>query len=532
MKKLNLLVLPICLGIFILLFSWFRSYPVSIESPYDFAYNHFSYLYWIGLAILFASFFILAIKTENRSLRLAITVVTVFLMFSPAYFYFTLPTSDANQLRGLTEYFVSTGNLGGSNLYRSYYQWPIFFMLNKMLISITGLSQRFCEFLLYGIIGSVTTSLIYLILSKARRNAYLAVTTFFIILFYFFNFQFWAPFTLAFCFVLLLFYLDNLKEKPEITIAILIIFIIMAFTHALVPLFFIVYSLVMYFLKKDRRHLNLFAITFVIFIFLQSINQYLSYYVNQLVDFSFFDYFIGKVEVTTSSSLTSQPFVDVVAQFFSRTVVIATMFAAVLGFIVLLKKRKLEKTDYAMLITGAIFITTLVVAPSNYSMMSNRSYFLLCIPASMGAAYLCESKLRKYFKTLFLILLILFTFVLVHQSFYNQEIFFQTKAEYRSVSFVVNEVNWSNPTSMLSNYRLQLYLNSISLDGNITFYAVSSTTVLTDYDLIVYNVGLAKALVTANYSEAQVFKEFNMNHFNLIFNSGNYSIVFSKGLSK
>ena len=265
---------------------------------------------------------------------------------------------------------------------------------------------------------------------------------------------------------------------------------------------------------------------------MQSINQYLSYYVNQLVDFSFFDYFIGKVEVTTSSSLTSQPFVDVVAQFFSRTVVIATMFAAVLGFIVLLKKRKLEKTDYAMLITGAIFITTLVVAPSNYSMMSNRSYFLLCIPASMGAAYLCESKLRKYFKTLFLILLILFTFVLVHQSFYNQEIFFQTKAEYRSVSFVVNEVNWSNPTSMLSNYRLQLYLNSISLDGNITFYAVSSTTVLTDYDLIVYNVGLAKALVTANYSEAQVFKEFNMNHFNLIFNSGNYSIVFSKGLSK
>ena len=80
MRKLKLIVIPICLGIFILLLSWFQSYPVSIDSPYDLAYNHFSYFYWIGLAILFASFFILAIKTENNSLRLAMAVCTVFLM--------------------------------------------------------------------------------------------------------------------------------------------------------------------------------------------------------------------------------------------------------------------------------------------------------------------------------------------------------------------------------------------------------------------------------------------------------------------
>jgi len=159
MQKLKLTSIPMCIGVILLFLSWYLSYPISIDSPYDFVYNHISYLYWIGLAILFVSFFIVAMKTENNSLRWAMAVGTVLLMFSQAYFYYMIPGSDANQFRGLTEYFISTGDLS-LKPYHSYYQWPLFFVLNKIVISIAGLDLRYCEFILYGTIGSLITSFI------------------------------------------------------------------------------------------------------------------------------------------------------------------------------------------------------------------------------------------------------------------------------------------------------------------------------------------------------------------------------------
>jgi hypothetical protein len=528
MQKLKLMLIPMSIGVILLLLSWCLSYPVSMGSPYDFAFNHFSYLYWLGLATLFVSFFIVAMKTENNSLRWAMAVGTVFLMFSQAYFYFTLPTSDADQFRGLTEYFISTGDLSSLEPYHSYFQWPLFFVLNKIFVAITGLDLRYCEFILYGITGSLFTSFLYLHFSKARKNAHIAVLAFFIILIYFFNFQFWSPFMLSLCLIFLLFYFDSLSEKHEVTLAILTIFTIMTLTHILTPLFFVVYSLVMYILKKNKKHLNLFITTFIIYTLVLSINPDFASYIKQVRDFTFFEYFLGKITVTTAGSIASQPFVDVIAQLFSRTVVIATMLVTFFGFFILLRRRELRGTDYAMLLTGVIFAATLIVAPTNYSQMSNRSYFLLCIPASMGASFLCESKLRKYFKPLFLVLLVLFTFAFMHQSFFDREIFNQTKMEHQYANFMIDTINWSTPASILSPYRFGLYLETKSSSGFVTFDDESSARALINYNYVVYNVGLAKSLIAINYSVEESFEQFDNSHFNLIYNSGNFSYIFSK----
>lgn len=519
-------MIPMCIGSILLLLSWYLSYPVSIDSPYDFAYNHISYLYWLGVAILFASFFIIAIKTENNKLRWTMAIGTFFLMFSQAYFYYMIPGSDVLQFRGLTEYFISTGDLTSSvSVSHSYYQWPVFFILNKMAISVTGLDLRFCEFILYGMIGSVITSFIYLYISKVRKNAYIAVIAFFITLLYLFNFQFWSPYGLSFCFILLIFCLDSLSRKPEVILAISAIFAVMVFTHIITPLFFIVYSLVMYILSKNKKHLNLFIMSLVIYALVQSISPNAFFYIKSLSNFSFFEYFIRKVTVTTAGSIHPQLFVEFAAQQFSRIAVIGTMLVTFFGFILLLRRRQFRGTDYAMLLAGVIFAATLVIAPSSYAQVSNRSYFLLCIPFSMGASYLCEGKLRKYFKAVFLVFLVLFTFILMNQSFFAGEIFFQTKMEYQFANFMVDTINGSTPASIFSAYRFQQYLIAKSSSGNITFGDEGDRRAITDYNYVAYTVGLARILMATNYSLQESFEG---DHYNLVYNSGIFSCILSK----
>jgi hypothetical protein len=482
-------------------------------------------LYWLGLATLFSSFFIVAIKTQNNGLRLAMAIGTVLLMFSQTYFYYMVPGSDMTQFRGLTEYYISTGDLS-LKTYHSYYQWPLFFVLNKIVVSVTGLDLGSCEFMLYSTIGSVITSFIYLYVSKVRKNAYIAVTAFFIMLTYFFNFQFWTAFALSLCEILLLLYLDSLSAKRGVILAMLTVFVSMTYTHILTPLFFVAYSLVMYVLKKNRKHLNLFIVTSIIYTLVLSSNLLLAFYMKQLTNL-YFQEILYRITVTTAHSIAPQPYVDVIAQLFSRTVTITTVLVTGLGFIILLRRRKLRGTDYAMLLTGAIFAATLVISPSIYHELSNRSFFLVCIPAAMGASYLCESKLKKYFKPVFMVLLVLFTFVLIHQTFYDQEIFFQTKAEYQCANFIIDTTSWNNSTSILFTFRFEQYLETKS-GVDLPIRSGNDISNITDYTYVAYTIGLAKSFLAANYSVEESFREFEVNHFNLIYNSGNLNCVFSK----
>jgi hypothetical protein len=525
---MKLILIPMCIGVILLFLSWGLSYPVSIDSPYDFVYNHISYLYWLGLAILFASFFIVALKTKNNNLRWAMTIGTVLLIFSQAYFYYMVPGSDANAHRGLTEYFISTGDLS-LKPYHYYYQFPLSFILSKTALSITGLDLRCFEFILYGVMSFVITSLIYLHISKVRTNAYVAVIAFFITLIYFFNFQWIAPFSLSLCLILLLFRLDNVSGKHEVTLAMLIIFTGITFTHILTPLFFVVYCLLMYIKERNKKHLNLFMLTLIIYALVLINNVLLPVYLKQLPNLFFLE-ILYRVQVSTTSLAAPQPYIDVIAQFFSRTVVIATTLVTGLGFITLLRRRKLGVTDYVMLLTGATFAVTLFVSPSAYHELSNRAFFLIGIPASLGASYLCGSKFRKFFKPVFLILLVLFTFSLMHQTFYDQEIFFQTKNEYQCANFMIDHINWNASSRILSPFRFEQYLMTKS--SSVIFwsdeYSEGFPENMLNCDYVAYTVGLAKSLLAANYSVDTSFREFDVNHFNLIYNSGNFSCILSK----
>jgi hypothetical protein len=444
-----------------------------------------------------------------------------------------VPGSDVPQFRGLTEFFISTGNLNSLKPNHEYYQWPFYFILCKIAVLVPGLDLRLLEFILYGLMSLLVTSFLYLHISKVRANAYIAVMAFFIILSYFFNFAWASPFSLSLCIILVLFHLDGLSGKREVILTMLFVFACLTFVHVFTAALFVGYCLVMYFVRRDIKYLKLFMATSIVYaLVMMSYNSQFESYVKASINLSF-SYIGGRAQATIRSPLAIQPYIDVVAQFFSRTVVIATALLTGLGLVILLRKRKLGIVDYVMLLTGAVFAVTVFVAPSSYEELSGRTLFLFCLPASLGAAYLCESKFKKYFKLTFLILLLLFTFALIHQSFYDRQIFFQTKQEYQCSNFMLDTVNWNGSSYIFSHFRFMQYLKSASSSATVRygadlFYSVDFSGEMVKYNYVVYTVGLSKSLLAYNYSTEATFKELDDSHYDLIYNSGNLSCIFSK----
>lgn len=526
MAKLTLMSVPVSVGITLLLFSWYLSYAVSIDSAYDFIYNHVSTFYWASVIILLASFFITAIYTTSNTLRWIASLGTVFLIYSSSYFYFMIPGSDSHFFRGLTEYFISTGDLNPTRAgtFHGYYQWPIFFILNKVVVSITGLDLRLFEFILYGAIGFLLATCLYLFASKARANGYAAVVAFFIVISYFFNYQ-WAPFSIAASFLLLLFVLDRYTSgKRGGTLAILIIFLSMTLTHAFIPVFFVIYCIVMYMINRNRKYLKLFLLSLIIYLTVSIYYEaaFFTGLVEQLTSLYTLEY-TGRIAAVLTSSIAPRPFIDVIAQLFSRVTVVATAVVTGLGFMVLVVKRKLKHNDYAILLTGVLYVGVGVLLP----VLGERAFFMVAVPASLGASYLVESKLKKYFRPLFLILVVLFTFVLIHETFYDRYTQFQTREAYLTANFMVERYNWTSAGTILSNIGEYAYLlgrierNTIlENDASPSFQELN----VDKYNCIIYSVGLEKSLLRYNFSIQETSREIE-NRFDILYSSGLFYIA-------
>ena len=115
------------MGIVLMVYSWYLSYPLAIDSPGDFVFNHVSLLYWFSLPILLTSMYMIALTSKSNSLKWIISIGIVMTIYSISYFYFMLPGSDSQYFRGLTEYFIKTKDLDPLQPNHGYYQWPSFF---------------------------------------------------------------------------------------------------------------------------------------------------------------------------------------------------------------------------------------------------------------------------------------------------------------------------------------------------------------------------------------------------------------------
>jgi hypothetical protein len=375
------------------------------------------------------------------------------------------------------------------------------------------LGEATVEFLGYALIGFLMATALYAYASKASKNGgFLAVIAFFVVMFNIINYQF-VPFSIAFSLLLLLFLLGSRQPSSGMTIAMLVLFVGITLTHAFVPIFFVLYLLIQSILTRDKQYGRLFLLTLMIYL---------------TVEFALAStgFASSILRVMTSSSDLSQlatikspalP-IDAVPQILAGVTIIVFGTACLIGFILLLAKRKMRNLDKAIFLTGLIYSGVGVILYT----LGSRAIPIVFIPISLGAVYLFESRFRLYAASFFLVLLMLFVFIPLHASLQNSQIMFQTKEAYTTANFIIEKYPWNLASLVLSDASAALYI-SPQIQGQTEIDTPSSTRFLTSnittYDCIIYSVDLEKTLQSSNVSLEETSQQI-LDGFNVIYNSG------------
>ena len=125
--------------------------------------------------------------------------------------------------------------------------------------------------------------------------------------------------------------------------------------------------------------------------------------------------------------------------------------------------------------------------------------------------------------------MILFTFSIIHKTFFDQEIFILTEKDHHNANFMIDHINYDFRNRFLSHFRYMMYFRARTKE-NILLGSDSRnfTRNINEYNYIAYTVGLGKSFLRENYSIEKSFMEFEINHFHLIYNSGDFSYIFYK----
>ncbi len=513
MEKKTLLFIPLFAGIILMAISWLTSYPLSINSVDDFVFNHVSILYWLSLPLLLASMFMIAATFRNNYLRWIMTVGIVMTIYSTSYFYYNLPTSDAHFFRGLNENFLSTKSLDSSLPGKFYFQWPGFFILSDITTAVSGLQLASFSFIAYAILGFVLTTALYVLASENfRGSGYIAVIAFFILMFYYLNYQF-AAFTVSFSLFLILLTLDNRRWTSGRIIASLLLFVGMTITHEYVAVFYILFLVARSIILKSKQYLAFVVVISTIYF------AYEITFAGAAVSRSLLQLFGLSSEISALTSVVpvSVP-LDVVAQWFVWATLATTAVISIIGFVFLLRKRKLLdlRKTIAILLAGVSYTAVGVVI----YILGSRAIPIAFIPISLGAAYLFESRFKRYIKSVILVLLILFVFIPIHGVYYRANVFFQTEDSYRAENFLVDYHNWAKHSSVLADRWVIDYIL-----GRVNTNAIFSTILNPneDVDTVLYTIGLGLSMGSNYTAEKTIIYE----KFNLVYDNG-FSFVASK----
>ena len=521
LEKNKLAFITLTVGLALLFFSWYNKYPISFGFPGDIVFNHISPFYWVSLPLVLGSLFILGVFSKSQSLKCVVSIGIIFAIYSLSYFYFSLPTGDSQYFTGLVQNFINTKSLDSSQLIHEYYSWPAFFLLADVVTSVSGLSVISYEFLLYAIIGSLLGITLYVYTSKLYpKGAIFAVVAFFISMFYFLNYQA-VPFSLALALLFILFMLETQKKSTPVTVTILIMFFGISLAHSFVALFFILYLLFRTIISRSKLYAELCLVTTNVFLITQF--TFSSYWIGLNIASLFrlpSDY--GSIVSSTLNTQVAVPSaIDVLSQNVSRLLTVLVVLVCLVGFIFLLIKRKLRAVDGAIFLAGAIYsIIGLAV-----SSLGERALAILVIPVCLGITYLFNTRFKSYLIGLFLILLILFVAVPIHSSFGGYPITFQSKNDLTTANFIIEKYNWNSSSFIIADVGMSYYI-STQIQGKTIVDASNAARFglanFTDYDSIIYSVGLANSLQSKGIS---IENNSQLLRFDVVYNSGSSYIA-------
>lgn len=516
MKGIIVSLFLFTIGLMLMLFSYLQSYPLGIDSPTDFVFNHVSVLFWISLSIMMPSLFLLALSCDNYYVHWFVSVAIFTTFYSIYYLYPTVPSADSSNFRGLTEYFAKTGDLTPNGWSRAYFQWPAFFILAKTTLLVSGIDLVKYEFLLFGIIGFLISTSVYIYASRfSKKGGFIAVIAFAIVLFSFLNYQA-APYTLALAILLLMFVLDNKPISRSSFVVLLVMFLSICLMHAFVAVFFILYLVIRYIVERKPFYRNFFSLSLILYLLTQINLASVSFgsMIHQI--FTLPSDYSSYSSIVSSRLVPAKVPIDILAQFFSRGITISLGAICLIGFVFLLVKRKLNHFDKSVLLTGIIYSGMGVVLNT----IGYRALPLLFLPISLGVLYLFCGKLKPYLSVILLVMLVFVTFIPVHNSFINYPIQFQTEEQRTASKFLIERFNWGSSRTIFTDVGPWSYIfPQVNGSTNLRNSQLDPNFDVTDYDNVLYTLGLEMTLNVSDSSPNM------LNEFDVIYDSGMSHIV-------
>jgi hypothetical protein len=283
-----------------------------------------------------------------------------------------------------------------STLAYNYYQWPIFFIFSKVAIIYSGMELRIFSFMLYAIFGILTTTCIYNYVDKKGYDGYVGVSIFIFIIYWFFNYQA-VPYSLSLIILLYIIYLDN-KDISNTTIGrilIIICYLVLAFTHMITSVLYIIYLFFNYYLSKDNKYKFLLFTTILLYMGIQIYSNLFPYYLGKIIVINFGE-FERRVSMTTAPTIAFSPFMSNLSQLLSRITTILSWILSIIALVYSHLRKKLNHSDYSMILTSLLFTPFLFIRFEGYTQSFYRAapLFVLVLSYCVATLFLSDHKKR------------------------------------------------------------------------------------------------------------------------------------------
>jgi hypothetical protein len=482
------------LGLPLLILSWYNSYPIHIGSLDELTFTQFSPLIWPGIFLTSTGLFVAGYFSTRNSVKAICASIFPISLYSYVFYFNGTATSDIGNVKSMFDVFHFTG-IDSSVI--PYFQFPTYFTFNEVTARITGMDSNSIGMIFFALFGVLLGLYLYLFLFKVTKStgnqvALVGVFIYFSISFSFLNYQ-WVPQTLALIFLFLLLSLVTLEGR-KYKILMLVIFVVLVFTHLFIPLLFLLFF-GMYSLKK-RETFRMFIVMTCLY---AAVLVYLSsYYLPQIFSaFMEMVYGFGEYSNTLSQSLKlpTTSFFDQLISNINRVRVPITIGVLALGFLISLYKRKIHYILLVLGLAGSVYLLLGLV----YPVLGWRALQILIVALVAGIGFFIKpSRMKKPAVALVFILIALSIRGSYDQTQYilNEEEntcrFLASSVSSEKTSLIgVDQVNWGYFTNIAA-YITKGHTQKIR-PSSVVFYDIFNSSMKNNH-YVIYNSNVGKEI--------------------------------------
>lgn len=525
------------IGFILILISWIFTYPIYLSGINEITFTQFYPVLWPGVVISLLSLFVILYYCKNKIIGALCCSLFPLFLYIPAFFFSYIPSSDCGNVRGMFQIFHKTGI--NSQLV-SYFEFPNYFSLNEIIHQVVGFNEKNIALFSFVVYGVLLGLFLYLFFSNLKKEQYiqlipfLLVFIYFIGMFSFLNYQ-WVPQTLALVYFFLLIFISTYMLSASIKIEFKFIFILLfipfIFTHAFLPLIYLIFFSILTIKRRYLFQILLVIASLYIIVTIYYTAVHLNLYIITLQqslrgfgrEYAY--------RVLTSFGETNN-LIDDIISFSNRIIVPMVWIIASIGTLILFLKKKINYLLISLGLAGFVYISVGIF----YSILGLRAAQLLFIPLTVGFMFFI-SKWEKPTIAIVIIILILAVFGPMRIAYNHTQ--FQTDEEANACDFLVNkiknetipsvgigQVNWgyfSSKYKYFNNTRLSEFAVRPGSSGFLDIFNYS----LNRNDYIFYNSNLGKEIIVYLMTKEDLMERLEIitKNNNKMYNSGTTYIL-------